>query len=127
MANATAYTGSDAAQRNTDERARAPARRHARRILRYGLFALGAVVLIVGGLGTICGGRYVSTDDAYVQANVLNVSTDVSGLVDQIEVHEGEHVTKGQVLFRLDPDKFQLAVDNARRQPGADRTATRSR
>jgi membrane fusion protein, multidrug efflux system len=45
---------------------------------------------------------------------VLTVSTDVSGIVDQIPVYEGEHVAKGQILFRLDPDKFQIALDNAR-------------
>jgi len=84
-------------------------------MLRYSLFALGAIVLLVGGLlYWLSGGRYVETDDAYVQANVLTVSTDVSGIVDQIPVHEGEHVTKGQVLFRLDPLKFQIALDNAR-------------
>ena len=114
MANATAYTGSDAAQRNTDERARAPARRHARRLLRYGLFAFGAAVLVIGGIWYYLDtGRYVSTTDSYVQSNVLAVSTDVSGIVDQIPVHEGEHVTKGQVLLRLDPDKFRIALDNA--------------
>jgi membrane fusion protein (multidrug efflux system) len=45
---------------------------------------------------------------------VLAVSTDVSGVLDRIPVHEGEHVTAGQVLFRLDPDKFQIALDGAR-------------
>jgi membrane fusion protein (multidrug efflux system) len=95
--------------------ARPPAGRRSRKALRYGMFALGAAVLIVGGLWYyLSGGRYVSTDDSYVQANVLTVSTDVSGIVDQIPVHEGEHVATGQVLFRLDPDKFQIALDNAR-------------
>jgi len=90
-------------------------RRRSRRLLRYSLFALGAIVLIVGGLYYwVSGGRYVETDDAYVQANVLTVSTDVSGIVDQIPVQDGEHVKKGQVLFRLDPLKFQIALDNAR-------------
>ena len=85
-----------------------------RKRLRYVLFALGAAVLIVGSLWYyLSGGRYVDADDAYLQANVLTVSTDVSGIVDQIPVHEGEHVTAGQVLFRLDPDKFQIALDNA--------------
>jgi membrane fusion protein (multidrug efflux system) len=92
----------------------APLRR-SRLVLRYLLFALGAAVLIVGGLWYyLSGGRYVDADDAYLEANVLAVSTDVSGIVDQIPVHEGEHVTAGQVLFRLDPDKFQIALDNAR-------------
>ena len=83
--------------------------------LRYALFALGAVMLIGGGVSYwLSGGRYIETDDSYVQGNVLDVSTDVSGLVDQILVHEGEHVAKGQELFRLDPTRFQLAVDQAR-------------
>ncbi|HYZ23330.1 MAG TPA: HlyD family secretion protein, partial [Rhodopila sp.] len=50
----------------------------------------------------------------YVQADSMTLSTDVSGIVAEIPVHEGEHVKKGQVLFRLDPLKFQIALDNAR-------------
>ncbi len=45
---------------------------------------------------------------------MLAVSTDVSGVLDRIPVHEGEHVTAGQVLFRIDPDKFRIALDGAR-------------
>ena len=82
--------------------------------LRYALFAFGALALIVGGaLYWLSTGRYVETDDAYVQGNVLDVATDVSGLVARILVHEGEHVEQGQELFRLDATKFQLAVDQA--------------
>jgi membrane fusion protein (multidrug efflux system) len=95
------------------EEQRRPSRR--RRLLRWGLILGGAVVLIIGGgYYWLSGGRYVSTTDAYVQANVLNVATDVSGVVDQIPVHDGEMVKAGQVLFRLDPLKFQLAVDQAK-------------
>ena len=92
-----------------------PLRQRAFRLkLRYGLFALGAVVLVAGSIGYwLTGGRYVVSSDSYVQANVLNVSTDVSGLVRQVLVHEGEHVTAGQVLFRLDPTQFQLAIAQA--------------
>ena len=90
-------------------------RRAFRLKLRYILFALGALLLIVGGiLYWLSGGRYVSSDDAYIQGNVLQVSTDVSGLVDQILVREGQQVQKGQELFRLDPTNFQLAVDQAK-------------
>jgi membrane fusion protein, multidrug efflux system len=101
--------------RREPERPEVPGRRRSRRRLRCALFTLGAAVLIVGGLlYWLSGGRYVSTDDAYVQGNVLTVSTDVSGIVDRIPVQEGERVKKGQVLFRLDPLKFQIALDNAR-------------
>jgi membrane fusion protein (multidrug efflux system) len=117
MADAATDIRPSSAHRDTDER---PAtRRQSRRLLRYSLFALGAAVLIIGGLWYyLGGGRYVWTDDAYVQSNVLTVSTDVSGIVAQIPVHEGEHVVEGQVLFRLDPDKFQIALDNARARLG---------
>jgi membrane fusion protein, multidrug efflux system len=110
---------STAKSREIDSSNVTPVRRRPRRALRCSLFAFGAVVLIVGGIWYyFSGGRYVTTDDAYVQANMLMVSTDVSGIVAQIPVYEGEHVAKGQILFRLDPDKFQIAVDNARANLG---------
>ncbi len=102
-----------AASRDVEAGARTPARR--RKLVRYGLMLAGVLVLLIGGgWYWLSGGQYVTTTDAYVQANVLNVSTDVSGIVDQIPVHEGEQVKQGQVLFRLDPLKFQLAVDEAK-------------
>jgi membrane fusion protein, multidrug efflux system len=95
-----------------------PARRRTRARrwqLRYLLFGFGALVLVIGGLWWwLSGGRYVTTDDAYVETDVLDVSTDVGGLVDRILVHEGERVAPNQVLFQLDPAKFQFAVDQAR-------------
>lgn len=103
------------AARETGDTPPAPTRRRPRRALRYSLFALGAAILIIGGLWYyLSGGRYVSTTDAYVQSNVLTVSTDVSGIVERIYVSEGQHVDKGQILFRLDPAKFRIRLDNAR-------------
>jgi membrane fusion protein (multidrug efflux system) len=84
------------------------------RLLRWVLMGGGIIVVAVGGLFYwLNGGRYASTDDAYVQADDLTLSTDVSGIVASIPVHEGEAVKQGQVLFRLDPLKFQIALDNA--------------
>jgi membrane fusion protein, multidrug efflux system len=71
-------------------------------------------VVVGGGFYWLSGGRWIDTDDAYVQADSMTVSTDVSGIVASIPVHEGEAVTKGQILFVLDPQKFQIALDNAR-------------
>ena len=83
--------------------------------LRWGLMAAGVLAVVVGGgLYWLSGGRWIDTDDAYVQADSMTLSTDVSGVVATIPVHEGEAVTKGQTLFQLDPQKFQIAVDNAR-------------
>jgi membrane fusion protein (multidrug efflux system) len=84
-----------------------------RRVLMFGGVALVAVAALAFWL---MGGRYVSTDDAYVQAAKLMVSTDVSGLVQDVDVHEGEFVKRGQVLFRLDPKPFRIALANAKAQ-----------
>lgn len=73
-----------------------------------------AIVLVAALTLWLTGGRYVSTDDAYIHAQKLAVSTDVSGLVKEVDVKEGDRVKKGQILFRLDPVPFQIAVANAR-------------
>jgi membrane fusion protein (multidrug efflux system) len=74
------------------------------------------VIAILAGLAwywVISGGGF-ATDDAYVRAAKLSVATDVSGIVDQVAVREGEQVKRGQLLFRLDPAPFQHAVASAR-------------
>ena len=84
-----------------------------RRILMIG--GVAVVVVTAGGFWLMCG-RYVSTDDAYVGAAKLMVTTDVSGLVKDVDVVDAEHVKKGQVLFRLDPEPFRIALANAKAQ-----------
>jgi membrane fusion protein (multidrug efflux system) len=87
-------------------------------------------VLMIGGVGAIAivslafwlvGGRYVGTDDSYLHAAQLMVSTDVSGLVTDVDVQQGENVKAGQVLFRIDPRQFQIALDNAKANLGQTR------
>ena len=86
-----------------------------RRKLRM-LLMIGGILAVVlaGGITWLRSGRYVSTDDAYVHAAKLMVSTDVSGLVSSVEVHEGQTVKAGDILFRIDPKQFQIALDNAK-------------
>src|ERR1700720_524630 len=76
----------------------------------------GGVLAVVlgGGFYWLSGGRWIETDDSYVQADSMTLSTDVSGVVASIPVHEGQAVTNGETLFTLDPEKFQIALDNAR-------------
>jgi len=82
------------------------------------LFALLPVALVVGGYYYVIGGQIMSTDNAYIQAQALGVSTDVSGTVQEIDVHENEAVKKGQVLFRLRPASFETALAAAQAQLG---------
>ncbi len=91
----------------------APARN--RRGLRRALM-LGGVLIVLGGttIAYFNGGRYVGTDDAYVKAAQLTVTTDVSGMVKSVDVHEGQRVAAGDVLFRIDPEPFEIALANAK-------------
>ena len=85
-----------------------------RRSMRWVLFALLPLVLVGGAYWYVTGGEVMSTDDAYVNAETVGISTDVSGIVQQIDVAENQHVDKGQTLYRLDSRQFQISLDNAR-------------
>ncbi len=78
--------------------------------------------LIVTGLGLLAVTGYLywqyeqaypSTDDAYVNANVINVAARVDGMVTQVFVKEHQHVVAGQPLFNLDATPFQVALNRA--------------
>ena len=60
------------------------------------------------------GGRYVTTDDAYVGAQKVLITPDISGKIEQVVVREGQHVKKGDVLFDIDPVPFRLALQQAK-------------
>ncbi|MDB5655228.1 MAG: hemolysin secretion protein [Tardiphaga sp.] len=82
------------------------------------MFALLPIVLVAGGYFYVTGGAVMSTDNAYVQADMVGLSTDVSGIVREVDVHDNQKVAQGELLFKLDPLQFQLALDRADAQLG---------
>ncbi|MHB1299344.1 MAG: HlyD family secretion protein [Burkholderiales bacterium] len=79
--------------------------------------------LLVGGtvlLSAICaiyyfsGGRFVSTDDAYIQASRVDISANIPGRVTKIHVHDNQRVNRGDLLFELDRREFLLSLAEAR-------------
>jgi membrane fusion protein (multidrug efflux system) len=86
-----------------------------RQRLRLPLMVAGPLfVLVAASWWYLTSGRYVSTDDAYIQAARTMISADVSGRVVAVAVHDNERVAQGQVLFRLDDRPFRIAVEEAR-------------
>ncbi len=85
------------------------------------LFALLPIALIAGGYFYVTGGQIMETDNAYLQADMVGVSTDVAGTVASVNVHENEEVKAGQILFQLKPDSFRIALEGAEAKLAASR------
>ena len=76
---------------------------------------IGVPLVILASIGVVLlmGGKSETTDNAYVQASRTAISTSINGRVIGIDVQENQRVSKGQVLFRLDPADYEVAVSGA--------------
>lgn len=81
-----------------------------RRIL---MFCVPVLLAVAGGYVWLTGGRYVTTDNAYVHQPMVNVSPDVSGRISEVDVVENQMVQAGMPLFRLDPEPLNIALAEA--------------
>ena len=92
--------------------------RRARRFLFQGtLMLIGPVALLaVGAYYYIVSARFVSTDNAYVKAEKIVVSTDLSERVVEVGVRDNEAVKPGQLLFRLDDQPYRIGLQRAEAQ-----------
>jgi membrane fusion protein (multidrug efflux system) len=77
------------------------------------LIVLPLLAAVVGLTVYLAGGRYISTDNAYVGAQKVLITPDVAGKINRIDVIEGQHVKPGDLLFEIDPVPFQLALTQA--------------
>jgi len=85
--------------------------------------ALTAVTALVAVAGIAYGAywalvlnHYESTDNAYVQGNVVQITPQVSGTVVAIGTDDTAHVKAGDVLVRFDPADARVALDQAEAQ-----------
>jgi multidrug resistance efflux pump len=83
----------------------------------FGRFTITAIAVVMAGLiGWQLWIYYLEapwTRDGRVRADVVQLAADVSGLVSDVEVHDNQIVKKGDVLFRIDPARFQIALRDA--------------
>ena len=89
-------------------------RRTIREKLRWPLLlALPVALAVAGGFKLRDSERYAVTDDAFIRAAKDAINARVSGQVVEIAVRDNQRVRKGQLLFRVDPQPYRLAVDQA--------------
>ena len=101
----------NAVARQPRRRLMAGLRRYRRMLL---LVVLPLVALIGGLVFYLNGGRYVTTDDAYVGAQKVLITPDISGKIEKVVVREGQRVNEGDALFEIDPVPFRLAEQQAK-------------
>ena len=88
--------------------------------LRTVLMLIVPALLIIGGAYYwLTSGASVGTDDAQVKQDIVSVSAQVTGPIEQVYVRDGRHVKRGDILFRIDPAPFQVALENAEAQLAA--------
>ena len=72
--------------------------------------------MLIGGGIYLMGGRYISTDNAYVGAQKVLITPDISGKVVHIAVREGQHVKPGDELLSLDPEPYRTRAGDGQGQ-----------
>ena len=77
------------------------------------MISVPLVLAAAGGYFYLTGGRYIDTDNAYVQQSKVAISADVAGRIASVSVHENQTVTAGEVLFTVDAEPYRIALDQA--------------
>lgn len=98
-----------------------PGSKLGRRLRRPLMLAVPMIVAAVGASIYLAQEQYVSTDDAFVRAAKVTINSRVSGQAVEIAVRDNQRVRQGEVLFRIDPEPYQIAVDQAEARLGSAR------
>lgn len=77
------------------------------------MFGVPLIIIAVAAYFYFNSGTSVSTDNAYVQQDKVSVSSDVAGRIVYVGVKENQVVKAGDVLFRVDPEPYRIAVAQA--------------
>lgn len=83
-----------------------------------------ALLIIGGGYYWLASGGKVSTDNAQVKQDIVSVSSQVAGPINEVLVDNGNRVKRGQLLFRIDPAPYRVALEQAEAQLAAARLST---
>jgi membrane fusion protein, multidrug efflux system len=85
-----------------------------RRLAKF-LIMLSVPALLIAGATWyyIANDHFVSTDNAYVQQDKVSVSSEVGGRIVAVGAKENQHVNAGDLLFRIEPEPFRIAIAQA--------------
>ncbi|VVT07161.1 Secretion protein HlyD [Sphingomonas sp. EC-HK361] len=75
------------------------------------MFGVPLLLAAIAGYVWLTSGRFVSTDNAYVSQDKVSVSSDVAGRIVSVAVRENQPVKAGDLLFRIDPEPYRIALE----------------
>jgi membrane fusion protein, multidrug efflux system len=89
------------------------------------LALIGVPLIVLAGALTfwLQGGRYASTENAFVKADITQMASEVPGRILDVRVHDHATVSAGDVLVRLDPAPYRLALAKAEAEIDSARAA----
>jgi membrane fusion protein (multidrug efflux system) len=79
----------------------------------FALIAVPAAAIVGGGMWWLSGGRFVSTENAYVKAHIVQVSSEVAGQIRRVPARDHAEVRAGDTLLTIEQRPFKLALDSA--------------
>ncbi len=94
-------------------------RRNMRPIL---LVAVPALVVLAALAFWLQGGRYSSTENAYVKADIAQIASEVQGRIGELTIRDHASVAAGEVLVQLDPEPYKLVLAKAEAELDSART-----
>jgi membrane fusion protein, multidrug efflux system len=79
------------------------------------ILMISVPLLLIGGgvYYYLTNDHFISTDNAYVQQDKVSISAEVGGRIIAVAVKENQHINAGDLLFRIDPRPFEIAIDQA--------------
>src|SRR5882672_10413934 len=86
------------------------------------LVVIPLIALAAGSYFYLMSGRYISTDNAYIGAQKVLITPDISGKIAKVTVTEGQRVSAGDALVEIDPEPFRISVTQAEARVAGVRT-----
>ncbi len=90
------------------------------------LVGVPIAVLLAAALFWLWGGRYITTENAYVKADIAQISAEIAGRVLEVHVRDHAEVKTGDLLVSIDPEPFRVALAKAEAELDATRGQVRT-
>ena len=94
-----------------------------KRMKRLALIGVPVLVIALAVTLWLQGGRHMSTENAFVKADIAQIASEVPGRIVELRVHDHSAVSAGDVLLRLEPANYQLALAKAEAEVDSARAA----